>query len=290
MTAPSVKVLALAVLTLFVCVSCARDAGETDDQGFELNAYGLLTGTRNEVSAALLARELRFQEAVADCMRAEGFDYFPRDDTAEEEAASEIRAPGTVPGVIPVEWAMEHGFGISEMLLASMDRSPFGSGLVDLNEEYTATLTAEELRAYAGALGDCERSSGDLVGFDAVEESMDLAELVAEEVEERLEADELVASLEGEWAACYVASGGWYNYQAGEPGSPAELFEQFAMTVYSDNEVSEPGRSQYEELFELERSAATLSAKCAEEIDFDRSFTSARNSYIETLLEAHGGG
>ncbi|MDR2380600.1 MAG: hypothetical protein LBE08_05400, partial [Bifidobacteriaceae bacterium] len=118
------------------------------------------------------AWEAEQEEFIASCMKAEGFEYFPRvADGAEEDAESMIRVgdrrlwvPWLPEDLADVE---KYGYGMLESETGSQD-SLGGSGAPDRNAEYTAALSASALREYRVALLGAELADYDLAAVDSV--------------------------------------------------------------------------------------------------------------------------
>lgn len=243
-------------------------------------------------SRLLLERELEFQDLIATCMRVEGFEYFPIDDSVEVAAATEAferdQDDGGVDhrtGLVSESYAAEHGFGLVDLLTPIDRRSPFERP-INLNEDYVDQLSPEEASAYSKALGACEDSAGVEAGFDSVYSLFDTAEDVAMAVEERLEADGALQRLTASWSACYVDSGAWHDEF---PESPLHLYVQVADMVFESSEGAEDASSWNSgEVADIERKSASTSARCAAELGYRDTLTATYDAYLQQELASRG--
>ena len=274
------RLIATTGAVVMAAAACAGSApASTPDAGAELGVESFLSSDPADAERRLLELELRFQESVATCMRAEGFEYLPVDDTAEVELLEEMseRREGEnavllARGLPSLAFAEREGYGMIQSieLLASAPRVD----AVDVNEEYVDSLAPSEAEAYSNALGACEEAAGDDVGFEGVYELMDVASEVSFEAESRLVADPTYIDLLERWAECVASSGL-------EIGAPVET--PFDLLIATERMVmgglpDVPDTERFDELRGLEIERATVAATCADDLDL--------SSRVETMVAA----
>jgi hypothetical protein len=205
----------------------------------------------DDVTAARIAAA---ENLTAGCMKREGFEYSP--------APPELRfGRGTASDPNDPEFAAEWGFGIS-MLAFPESMQPIPD---DPNEDYVASLTPNDRRAYEAALQGTEQNEfqDGCVVVSARQASADLglddAVTAIREVEEAVESDDAVGAARAEWALCMQAEGF-------EAASPDEL----QRSLYDDwNELQSAGEITPEmaEGFRSEEiAAAQTSLNCGESL------------------------
>ncbi len=99
-------------------------------------------------------REREMQEKIAECMKAEGFEYTP---FIYEESVS-FAPPAEEEDLTEEEWKLKYGYGMfAEMLRWEEEEEHFEEEFEDPNWEYMETLSESERMAYEKALwGDWE--------------------------------------------------------------------------------------------------------------------------------------
>ena len=139
--------------------------GSVDDPGdayvSPLNQYlGIDLGKGFE--AERIEADRRVEEAIAACMRAEGFEYTQRDPTDpgfyDGGFGNKVDANGLREGT--VEWAVTYGFGFSTLAFPQSQVGPELLGYdqeqrqanLNPNADYVANLSPEERSAYRAAL------------------------------------------------------------------------------------------------------------------------------------------
>lgn len=146
------------------------DDGEDDDDSGNVNTSPLNQylglDFDEEFDVERIEAEREVQDAIAACMRAQGFEYLQRDPTDLEfndrGFGHRVDADGRREG--SVEWAAKYGFGFSTL---AFPQSQVGPALVGYDQEerevnlnpnadYVANLSPEERTAYRAALSGTE--------------------------------------------------------------------------------------------------------------------------------------
>ncbi len=159
------------------------------------------------------ARLIVAEELVAECMRAEGFDYVP-------SVPPPMEAPDRLTPPTPAE-ARRDGYGIStrpfETFVAPDDA---GRPLEEDEEEAPAraaydealygdpnTLADDEYRPIGSTgLGGCYEA-GYRAAFADLAAAIERAEPLIDDLQARFESDPRIVALEGEWRRCMAAAG-----------------------------------------------------------------------------------
>lgn len=102
-------------------------------------------------------QDLKIEEAIAKCMREEGFEYQPVDYGSQ---------PGGGADQFSDDFGKEHGYGIMYNYETYEGAEDDGASFVDPNEDYVGSLSGEEQNAYYAAL----------YGDFAIEEPSDVEE------------------------------------------------------------------------------------------------------------------
>ncbi len=219
------------------------------------------------INDALLEKELLFQDGVATCMSSEGFEYFPRDDTAMTKAANAAfdelyggEADALAYGLPSESYASEWGYGIARRFLAAQEFGSFQAP-IDRNEEYLDSLSSGELTEYASSLGNCEVAA-DQEFFTEIITYRGIAEEVGDEVELRLANDSRILSLDRDWSECVRVEAASYDLF---PEKPIDLL--IAMELESD-EIPESDTESWKEFLRVEQDIASVSSACASKFDY----------------------
>lgn len=144
------RLAAMVVATPFLVIACGDP--DTADQASPLQAiYGEPLSPAEQ-----RAQQLAIEEAVAQCMKDEGWEYTPVDYSAQfndqayedptEEGYGEKYGYGIVRGYELYEWPYldEDGNYTAD--------SPFGGGFEDPNSDYVNSLSPEEMNEYYAAM------------------------------------------------------------------------------------------------------------------------------------------
>lgn len=126
--------------------------------------FGQDYGNDEQAQARIVEEERVRQEAIAACMKREGFEYIPQDPSQYVQFES---PDGEEYG--SDEWTAKYGFGISTQRfpqsalgpdLVGYDESQFGPDIEDPNQKIQEALSPEEQAAYQEAL------YGDMSAFE----------------------------------------------------------------------------------------------------------------------------
>ncbi len=280
---------ALAAGVLAVSAACGSEVPAADSP---LSPQLFLSGDQAAVNDALLERELQFQDLVAECMRRDGFDYFPVDDSKETEAANaafnEIvgaEAVGLSYGLPSAEYAERWGFGIARRMNYQwgglLNRPP------DRNAEYVDSLDPAAAGAYAESLGRCEQEADESV-FAPIDEFETIAAAIGDDVQERLRTDPDVQAADIGWEQC-VATTTIPDMVGGLPERPVDLLVAFEEKVL-ELDLSLANDAELDNFAQLEREAATLSVRCADSVDYRSVVLDRARALEQEALEALGYG
>jgi hypothetical protein len=189
--------------------SCSN--GSETEESTESLARELLLGDPEDATLGLLDIENRFQDSVASCMDASGFEYWAPDQSQETEFASEMIAIIDAEVRLPTnrQEAERRGLGIYSALQESKK-----AGLWDLepnvpgqarNEAAIEALSPEEERAYAQEKARCEEEALRTVG--APYEELDVVAEVEHAAAQRALASAELSDMVDSWSSCMRASG-----------------------------------------------------------------------------------
>ena len=235
MRTPSLLAVTFLAVSALAVAGCSGPAEEAE--GTDRVSIGSLMGAPNGEDVDWAEQERLVQEAVAECMREEGWEYIP----------VEYPESGT-------EWTpedelaqyQEQGFGIAWWTLNQGVEDPNDpyADWVDPNQEYLESLDEDETEAYYASLyGTQEEQDAQMVteidpetgeeyqtsyGFgtgcqgEAYEEVngddptqspeyWEAVQVYYDELNERTEADPRIVTLNEEWAACMKDQGFEYE-------------------------------------------------------------------------------
>lgn len=127
-----------------------KASGTVNSPIAELLGYSTDPSDQKAQQQQFIEQERKVQEAVADCMKKEGFEYTPMD-------PSQFAGAGPFSDDIPFdskEWAEKYGFGMSTTI---GENGPFGreepgNAPQDPNAKYVESLSEGEREAYQKAL------------------------------------------------------------------------------------------------------------------------------------------
>lgn len=153
------RAVALA-LSVVVLGGCSGGDGATPSEADLMNPgkgpLGKLLGL-GESSASQAAKHLALEQAIADCMKDEGWEYRPRAEPVGATFAEEYDEQMAD----PVAYGERYGYGVVRTWesLAEAENQP--SQPNDPNEAYLATLTDGEVRAWWTALSGLSEAAFD---------------------------------------------------------------------------------------------------------------------------------
>ena len=216
------------------CSLLGDDPSSTDDSD-QMSIQSLLGGNTEDVDYA--EQDKLVQEAIAECMRQEGWEYIPVDQssyTSSVEYTDEDE----------VERIKREGFGIAYWTLNQDAGMDFGEEYVDPNSDYVMALSDDERTAYYESLyGTDEEQQAEMTtevdpdtgeeyqvsygygvgcqgeGYTSVAgedltQSPEYWEAIStyyEELSERVEADPRMQKLTDGWSACMKDKGFEYD-------------------------------------------------------------------------------
>jgi hypothetical protein len=184
--------------------------------------------------AGIIARQSRVEMAIRDCMRAEGFEYFPVDPLAQRAAVLGSSR------ISDEEFLQQFGYGIStlwgrgraaadpnerlRLALAPADRRAYDRVL--WGENSGATFTAAVDSGDFAELGGCTRKATEAVFGGAQVLTQLQGKLDA--LEERVLQDQRMVRAIESWSKCMAAAG--YHYEEPE-AIDSDLFERMEKIV-----------------------------------------------------------
>ena len=326
------SLVSLAVAVALMSGCSAADNAEKLSPQLELDSplskyWSAMYGEKERTEE--LARQGREQaeDAVAECMKAEGFTYTPQLELEGQNAESPVVQHEDTPTPGSLEYAKEYGYG---MVLAPSNEEVDSGGKAEVNPnaEYYSSLRDSGKRAYDIALygselnqdltpanermaeeneGGCRGKSDSLLKGDEnrFEDAFDDPEF--KELLDNIETfqttsleTEDVAALNKKWSACVVDAGGEpaadpYQYEM-------ILNEEHNRMLYPDGEGSvhvEPDERALSLFQDREIQAAVIDARCRLEIkyvekirkirfDAENEFVEAHKAELERFVSAHG--
>jgi hypothetical protein len=245
------------------------------------------------------ARDVALQNAVAACMKKEGFDYQP---DLRSTAGGELAIPfGTE------EFAHTYGYGVSTGPFTFEDAS------IDPNEEYVATLGEGERSAYEESLWGLPQKSGEEVaaGGEAADEShqydwsaggcMGVADhelgsepepddpelqsllMLLEREYEKAEAAPAVLAADEAWSEC-MADAGHPEYEKRNE-APSDFDRRYGELLGPDGE--EPDPAALDALRSEEIAVATADFECGGEDGYAEALAAEQLRVEQSFVEAH---
>lgn len=235
---------------------------------------------------AVRAEAQRVEEAIAGCMRAQGFDYVPYVDPGRFAPPPAVDDLGE--GLSPVDFAREYGYGRFTERAAEADAAFLEQAaeaqVADPNAPILAALSPEDQEAYRRTLFGDQQFGGDGTGCygeadDAVTSAADAAgtELVVAagaELQERVYADPRMVEATAAWSACMAQRGQRFaapeDIVAWLDGEGQAFAEQFQMEDSTGSQEDQDARQA--ELAESEIAIAVADAECQAEQNLDALF------------------
>lgn len=140
------------------CGASSDDANSAESGGVAASPLAELLGWNTDRSPAEdRAKQLEVEEAVAACMRAEGFEYVPVD--YEAQSGGGISDEDAALSADPQAYGEKYGYGVvfnyeqyEEPYLSGDGESRPGFDYVDPNQEYLDSLSENERQAYEEVL------------------------------------------------------------------------------------------------------------------------------------------
>ena len=252
---------------------------------------------------SLESENRRIEEAVAECMKAQGFEYTPN--TAGVVAFGTATDPAT------------EGFGIT----TGFDQLIGGDGAADPNQERLAEMDPAQRQAYEQALyGDFpdpgETTSGPVAfepggcyGEAFADSAFSVFDTLGPDLEalaERVQADPRVVELDRAWAECMGEKGYEFARRDDAPQSILDRFDEFQTSVFADlppvdaptgsssgdgavvfgpPELTAGQRAELDELQAEEIRIAVADAACAE--GYDDAIAEVRVEYEQEFVDEH---
>ncbi len=199
--------LALAVAALLLLASCGSGGTPADDQAVD-EQLGF-------DQAGLLERQAKVENAVRDCMKAQGFEYVPVDPVARQ--TSLVGAPG----MSEQEFEKQFGYGITTLYERRRQQAAGGPNQAIRDRfspaeqaAYDRALVGDNLDAtFADAvdtgdftrLGGCTRSATEQVFGGA--EVLRTVQSKLDDLDARILADPRMVKAVGAWSGCMRAKG-----------------------------------------------------------------------------------
>lgn len=264
-------------------------------EAFEYEIYGL-NASAQEREQREYDISVQVEDLVAECMKAEGFEYTP------QPSRPDLSEPGvSVDGVSDEnfddrDWVTRYGYGMVETPQRAMGETldagiPKGSDAGTPNQQYRATLSSTEEAAYDLAMNGPAQTEENFSLANAgcwgqsvlAVEGEDPSEL--DEHEPILEAmDEFwntagswpgLAELDSSWASCMAGRGhGGYSRQGDALDDIAAKNGALWETANPDGgsrlpvEQTPPPMAALQALAEQERELAIIDFECREEVDY----------------------
>lgn len=292
------------------CGSPAPDATNDPEVGPITAFYeSVWSGFTEEMALAEFNRQ---EEAVAECMREQGFEYQPArvtSVTVGENLGQSDPLPGE--GPLTIEFASQYGYGATSNPGAGDSDTGVQMEGDFSSLEYGASLAEPERTAWNlalyGPLDESGSNSGGCLGrgFEAAGESVlsvpeEFAPLDrdARAVAGNTADDPEMVELAAEWTAC-MADVGYPGYRA--PGEPAAEFADEYQRIWDDNQatlpespsaadIEEAMRPTMERANALARSeivVAVADATCRAGIGYDQAYQQTQIRLEQEFYDAH---
>ena len=316
--------VALVTGLVFALTACGGGGGSTADASGDgptddytpgplekmwTEAYG---DNINMDSSDMNAQQARMEQAVAECMSAEGWEYTPVDYSQMNDGITMPIEEGTDgPQWGTEEYAKELGYGIStweDQGTETMESMPVEEDeWFDPNQEYIESLSETALESYHEALNGPQPTEEEMASGDwewdpensgcygkASDEIYNAGGNVWEDEKFKSLSDEMsllytasendpkVAAAKSAWSECMT--------EAGYPGlaDPAAAQE----TIYSEinsywEKGEEPDESVLAPLREKERAIATADFACSKESDIEKVQLEVQHQAEQDFIDAH---
>jgi hypothetical protein len=269
-------VVAAALLSLGALAGCGGD-GDGNEATVELDEQVGFDGD------SVFERQARAENLIRACMRKQGFDYVPLDPAAQQAELVGTR------GLSEEEFNEQFGYGITTLYEERLRQSVTGP-----NQDYYATLTAEEQAAYDRALYGEDKTATFAVALDtgnfsklggclkeATTEVFGGPELVADltaaldELDEQILADQRVFDAVEEWSACMRRAG----YDLAEQDEVDVYLENALEGIVGPLEEAEPTPAGAEPAYDVE----ALRALQREEVEMVKADIACEEEHVEEI-------
>jgi hypothetical protein len=247
------------------------------------NGYGAIDPTLPDAAARTLAETIERENAVAACMKAQGFDYTPH-----VPNVADIHVDTTGLDRASREFAEQYGFGIVRH--PESTRGEIWSEMTVADD--TAAMSQTEREAYQTALyGEVterptepdgsvtERREGggcmdlDAAGFTVYGEAMDFLAGIG--------GDAAFGALDGEWSACMREAG--YSYTSPDAAQLAFL-DEVHTTLDADGVRTE---GEGDALAAREVEIAVASWDCKDSLDYDARHRQVQDGLEQAWVDEH---
>lgn len=209
-TIPGFKAFWLAILA--VCVGCSETTTsrtQSDDLGRGSTAEDIHNAGHYELAQTRHQISLETQEYIQSCMKQQGWDYHPVDETEEFEYASNfinlvVEGRPDESGVPSLSVAESLRQAVTEDAIFS---DPETSSNSQANRDYSRGLTTEEQVAYADDLDSCYAEAEESLGVVEFYRNHSLVEQIRHDSWERVHANASIQRLLFDWEQCMNDSG-----------------------------------------------------------------------------------
>lgn len=221
---------------------------------------------------------LKVEQAVGQCMAAEGFSYAP-------ESGPVVGTFDPQDGMSDLEFASQHGFGISSSHLGDLDTTVTVEYDTDGHADAVAASPAEQEARFVALYGasysfGSDGSPGGCLGAALSESRLSAAEVkmlseLTSQLDEYLRSDRDVLRIERTWASCMADTGLRFS-------SRYQMIESYTERVNGANS----DRDELTALLAEERIAALNSYRCDELVreDLRAAEEAAERQFLQSQL------
>lgn len=304
--------LALGAIGLSACTApgTAGPTGAAHEPSPLEKYYSVLYGGGSDEASQ--EREAKVQDAIAACMKEQGFDYLPQQSGAMYVSSEDMEvAWGSE------EFAKTYGYGASTDTTAL-----FGGGeeTVDPNADYVEALSESERAAYYTALygappsddggvsvdtewdwrgAGCTGAAQHEFGVDSAEEGPESSSLLEEMsgLYEKAMASPDVVAAERAWSDC-LADAGYPGYEHHD--DPSASFNDRMNELSGEDGADKPDETKLKALQAEEIATATADWHCSDETGYtttrdrvqrrlEQEFVDAHEEELDALVARRGG-
>lgn len=315
-------VIATAALLLTAC-SGGDSSKKTPEEGPLSKYMSALWDGEEFTQEKLDKQQLETEELVAACMTKEGFEYTPNPDNSGMVMASEDESDGPEWG--SVEFAEQYGYGIIDWPgREAMEQSSSEQEYVDLNADYTSSLSESELNAYyealhgpqpteeemlemedggsyeynwetAGCYGAAQHEIGtDNNAYQAASEDPQYASLfesmneVWNELYDEANPNETMAKLDREWADC-MAEAGLSEFTSPNAAQQTLYDELNALQMPDgdEGEYKEPSKEESKKFQEREIEVAVADFACKKDLSYEDTMMDLQFDLEQKFVDEH---
>lgn len=312
-------------LVLTACSSGSGQSGNDDAADYPLadlynalyDTTGYESSSEEEMNAQFQAQQTKVEEAVAQCMADEGFDYIPfvgNYGVSIVASSDESDDPAEQYGT--VEYAQKYGYGMytgedenvssedeeqvenpNDAIVNQMSDSERESYYIALYGD-SSDITEEEAETYeydwtkVGCSGKAQHETdldNSASPYTTLSEDPQWAELISEadDLWEKAEQDSEMTSLISEWANCMADSG---ISGVKSPDGVYDLISEKMDELYQPSS-SDSGTDNYDEikpeLAAYEISIAVPDATCKKKLDYDNKNNEIYNRIQQEFVDAN---